>query len=99
MQTYRHLKVASASGYDLSEQEMNSLGYHFLRDLKRIPDAIAVLRLNVDPFPASANAHDSLAEACLANREFECALTHFKAVLELDPGNSGAKNELKKLDQ
>lgn len=99
VQTYRHLKKTSADGYDFSEEELNSLGYYFLRDLKRISDAIAVLRLNVESFPASANAHDSLAEACLANREFECARTHFKSVLHLDAGNLRAKSELEKLDQ
>jgi CubicO group peptidase (beta-lactamase class C family) len=99
VQTYRRLKETSASEYDFSEEELNSLGYYFLRDLKRITDAIAVLRLNVESFPASPNAHDSVAEACLANRQFECARTHFKTVLQLDAGNSRAKSELEKLDR
>jgi len=46
-------------------------------------DAIAILRVNAEAFPASPNAQDSLREACETSGDHECATAAAKKTLEL----------------
>lgn len=80
----------------LNEDEMNSLGLRLLRT-KKLREAIRVLDLNVAAFPKSANAWDSLAEACMIGGK-ELAIAYYKKSLELNPKNPGAVENLKKLE-
>lgn len=80
--------------YDVAESELNSLGYHFLHELKRPQDAVSLFRLNTESFPESANAQDSLAEGCLAVGDIECARVCFRRILDLDPNNDRARRKL-----
>lgn len=48
--------------HDFSESERNELGYALLR-MKKIDEAVKILALNVEVYPRSANAYDSLGEA------------------------------------
>ena len=52
---YRELKAKSASEFDLTETQLNSLGYELLQQ-KRTAEAIEVFKLNVEAFPESGNA-------------------------------------------
>ena len=51
----------------------------------RIEAAIEVFRLNVESYPESANAHDSLAEAYLKNGAMELAKQFHEKAVALDP--------------
>ena len=46
----------------MAEQRLNQAGYRLIR-VKEFPKAIAILQLNTELYPASANTYDSLAEA------------------------------------
>ena len=61
---------------------MNALGYEHIqaRDTK---GAVEIMKLNVDAYPESPNAHDSLADAYLANGQKELAMENAKKALEL----------------
>jgi hypothetical protein len=77
--------VASAmarfgSAAAVAEPRMNDLGYRLLAE-DRVADAIAVLQLNVEAYPDSANARDSLGEACeRAGRLVEAAALYEAAL-------------------
>ena len=87
---------ADTLNFALSEQEMNRLGYFFLS--RGAPArAVEAFVLNVRAFPGSANVYDSLAEAQLASGDTTLAIANYRKSLELDPGNSNARNVLSRL--
>ncbi len=88
---------ARPSEYSLSESEMNNLGYYFLNTRKQTDAAVAVFQLNVESFPASANAYDSLGEAYLAGGDKARAIANYQKSVELNPQNTNAVEVLKKL--
>lgn len=94
---YADLRERHAEDYDFSELEFNTLGYELLsRD--RVNDAIEIFKLNVAAFPESANTYDSLGEAYWISGDREQALTNYRKVLELDPGNTHAAEMIKKIE-
>jgi tetratricopeptide (TPR) repeat protein len=82
--------------YNVSEQEINSLGYRLLRDDK-IDEAVAIFKLNVAEHPKSWNVYDSLGEAYMKHGEKELAIENYQKSLELNPNNENGKNMLEKL--
>ncbi len=92
---YRTLKV-QPQDYEFGEDELNSLGYRLL-GRKMADAAIAILTLNTEAFPTSANAFDSLGEAYLASGDTERARASYRRSLELDPRNTNAAAVLDRL--
>ena len=91
---YRALKAGpTAAQFDFAEAELNRLGYQLLQ-MKRIPDAIEIFKLNVEMFPQASNVYDSLAEAYMAKGEKELSIANYKKSLELDPKNTNATARL-----
>jgi CubicO group peptidase (beta-lactamase class C family) len=80
----------------IPESAVNSLGYRLLHQ-KRPADAIRIFQLNVDLHPQSANTYDSLAEAYMDSGEKNLAIKFYEKSLALDPKNSNAADQLKKL--
>ena len=75
---------------------MNNAGYELLQAGK-VKEAIEVFKLNVNAFPKSANVYDSLGEAYMKDGNKELAIENYKISLELNPGNQGAIDMLKKM--
>jgi tetratricopeptide (TPR) repeat protein len=75
------------------EFALNDLGYALLGRSKTA-EAIAVFGLNVEAFPRSANAHDSLGEAYAAAGDTTRAIAGYERSLELDPTNANATKRL-----
>jgi CubicO group peptidase (beta-lactamase class C family) len=96
LQAYRARRDADPKTESVSESEMNSLGYAFLQ-MKKIPEALEIFKLNVEAFPSSFNVYDSLGEACMAAGDKARAIENYERSLELNPGNEGAREALKKL--
>jgi tetratricopeptide (TPR) repeat protein len=96
IQRYRALKATNDTTYDFSESELNEPGYELL-GMKRFDDAIEILKLNVEAYPASSNVYDGLGEAYMDNGDKELAMNNYKKSLQLDAGNSNAVQMLKKL--
>jgi cytochrome c-type biogenesis protein CcmH/NrfG len=65
---------------------------------KNFKDAIRVFQLNVEAYPQSGNAYDSLAEAYMDNGDKGLAIANYQKSLQLDPSNSNAVEMLKKLN-
>jgi CubicO group peptidase (beta-lactamase class C family) len=95
---YKQLKVKQPDDFNFgNESELNMIGYELLGS-NRFKEAIKIFELNVELFPVSANAYDSLAEAFYKNGEKKSALFFYKKSLELDANNPGAKEIVTKLE-
>ncbi|MBK9982458.1 MAG: serine hydrolase [Saprospiraceae bacterium] len=90
------LKQKNADEYEISENDINTLGYYYL-SLKKNEPALALFSINVMEYPNSANAYDSYAEALMKNGDNELAIKNYKKSLELNPGNSNAVEMLEKM--
>lgn len=66
--------TADGSEIDSNEQTLNGYGYS-LSGSGQMDDAIAVLGLNVELFPNSANAHDSFADILIQAEDYAQAKT------------------------
>jgi tetratricopeptide (TPR) repeat protein len=97
IRTYRRLKAQSESEYDLSEGELNSLGYQILYADHHAQDATMVFALNVEEHPTSSNAFDSLAEAYRVGGNTQAARANYEKALVLDPTNEHARTALSQI--
>ena len=85
-----------SAAYDFGERSLNRFGYQLL-EAGEGEAAIAVLRLNAEQYPESANVWDSLAEAYLRADRPEVAEVYYRKALELDPDNANAVAKLRQL--
>jgi tetratricopeptide (TPR) repeat protein len=91
-----HEARAKPDEYNVSEQDINGLGYEYLQS-KRFKEAIAVFTMNVEAFPESFNVYDSLGEAYAAAGEKDLAIKNYEKSLQLNPNSRGGIEALKKL--
>jgi serine-type D-Ala-D-Ala carboxypeptidase/endopeptidase len=91
---YRALKKSNVD-YDFSENVLNTLGYTYLG--KNQAAALALFKLNVELFPKSFNVYDSYGEALLKDNQKDLAIENYKKSVELNPGNTGGIEALRKL--
>ncbi len=92
-QVYAEMR-ARDSGFELTEEDLNSWGYGLLQrgDNKA---AIAVLKLATTLFPKSFNTYDSLGEAYQADGNKPLAIASYRKSLELNPANQNAVDRIK----
>ncbi|ANM29613.1 hypothetical protein ABI59_08525 [Acidobacteria bacterium Mor1] len=95
---YRDLRATyhGRGTFDFGEHVLNQVGYQMLAEEKPV-DAVQVFELNVEMYPQSANAHDSLGEGLAAAGNHAGAIEHYELSLQLDPGNDNAREMLKQL--
>ncbi len=93
---YRESRQKRPGAGVLSEEQVNALGY-WLLGKKRVKEAIEVLKMNVEDFPKSSNAYDSLGEAYMVNGNTEMSIKNYQKSLELNPANTNAVEMLRKL--
>ena len=98
IEAYRKIKQEKPGNVSVAEARLNDVGYSLLRE-KKLAEAIAVLKLNVELYPQSWNAYDSLGEAYAANGDKELAIVNYKKSLELNSGNKAAVSMLQKLQR
>jgi len=98
LERFTELKNSGSASQKVNEATLNDLGY-LLLSANQIQDAIAVFQRNVQEYPESANAYDSLGEAYLDAGQKELAIANYEKSLELNPKNQNAVNILKKLRQ
>ncbi len=73
----------------VSEDSINGLGYQLM--YKRLfPQALAVLAMNTEDFPTSANVWDSLAEAFSHSGDIANAVKNYRKALETDAAYANA---------
>ena len=59
--------------------------------------AVEIFKLNVELFPKSSNAHDSLADGYMTAGKKELAIHYYEKALVLDLQNKNAEKKLKEL--
>jgi CubicO group peptidase (beta-lactamase class C family) len=95
---YRRLKKERPDDYDFSgDGELNTLGYELMRRGDK-QAAVDIFKLNVESFPNSWNAYDSLAEAFLAVGDKKLAIANYRRSVELNPENRNGVEALKRLE-
>lgn len=85
-----------AAVFFVDEAELNALGYRLLQAGK-VAEAVAVLEMNAEAFPASWNVWDSLGEALAMAGERERAINCYVRSVELNPGNQNGQDALARL--
>lgn len=80
----------------VQEPILNQVGYALLR-LNRPADAVAAFKLNVEAYPHSSNAYDSLGEAFAAVGDRTRAIESYERSLALNPQNEDAARKLAEL--
>jgi len=83
--------------YYFLEREINGRGYFFLQQQKRVPEAVKVFRVNVELFPASWNAWDSLGEGLLAAGDVAGAREAYERSVQLNPESRSGKEALARI--
>ncbi|HEX4441798.1 MAG TPA: serine hydrolase [Thermoanaerobaculia bacterium] len=79
---YRTLRKEKPSDPAVAEASLNELGYNLLRDGNKA-ESFAVLRLNSELYPESANTWDSLAEATEESGDTARAIELYRKALRL----------------
>ncbi len=96
LEGYRKIKREQPNNASVSEDRLNNLGYGLMRQQK-LAEAIEIFKLNVEFYPNAWNVYDSLGEAYMNKGEKELSIANYKKSLELNPGNEGGAQMLKKL--
>lgn len=83
------------------EHEMNTAAYQMLSSTNESerPKALVAFMLNVQEYPNSFNAYDSLAECYMTLGKNELAITNYKKSLALNPLNKNAEEMIQKLQK
>ena len=93
---YQDMKASYPATYNFDEDELNTLGYQLLRNNK-FKEAIRIFQLNVDAYPQSANAYDSLGEGYMDDGDKPRAIANYQRSLQLNPKNRNGALMLQKL--
>ena len=79
-------------------KELNTLGYVFL-NRKDYDKALLIFKINTIIFEYEPNVYDSYGEALAKSGFKQKAIEQYKKVLKIDPLNSHAKEQIKKLKE
>jgi CubicO group peptidase (beta-lactamase class C family) len=93
---YRALWKKNPKDPNVAEGQLNTLGYILLSE-KKLAEAIALFKLNVELHPDSWAAHDSLGEANVKNGEKTLAIKNYEKSLALNPKNAAGAKKLEEL--
>jgi tetratricopeptide (TPR) repeat protein len=93
---YRKHRQESPLDSYLSEEALNNRGYEFLK-AREYQQAILLFKLNVEFYPSSSNAYDSLGEADMLSGDTVGAIENYQKSLKLNPTNANARQMLRKL--
>ena len=96
-QLYHDLKNGAPAKYNFDEDELNTLGYQLLHTGK-VTEAIRVFQLNIETYPRSSNAYDSLGEAYMDAGDKALAVANYQKSLQLNAKNRNASKMLEKLN-
>lgn len=97
IESYRKIKKEQPANVAVSAGRINTLGYVLMR-AKKLNEAIALFKLNVEFHPTLAGVYDSLGEGYMTNGDKELAIANYRKSLEMDPRNNNAKEKLKQLE-
>jgi hypothetical protein len=84
------------------EWDINTLGYQYLMELKKVEIALCILKSNTIHFPASPNVFDSYGEALKISGDMHASLLNYQKAVDVaiknnDPNLDYHKNALQKI--
>jgi hypothetical protein len=94
---FREIRTPLNREFRVDEREFNALGYKFLQQERKLPEAIAVFEMNTQVFPESWNAWDSLAEAHYFAGDRDKAELYYAKSVALNPDSISGRNNLSRL--
>jgi dienelactone hydrolase len=95
-QMFRDARMRDPKASPAPQQVVNQIAYDRMQS-GNTKDAVTLAKLNVEAFPESANAYDSLGDAYLADGQNELALQSAQKAIEVLPNDQNANDDLKKL--
>ena len=98
LEAYIQIKANDSLDGALNENEFNKLGYFYMND-KKYDKAKGVFKINIALHPQSSNVYDSYADVMKRSGDTVQAIEYYKKSLEIDSGNRGAKQFVKKHDK
>ncbi|MEO6130464.1 MAG: serine hydrolase, partial [Saprospiraceae bacterium] len=93
---FKKIKNKNADKYDIAENDINSLGYYYLKE-NQADAALALFKINMMEFPSSFNVYDSYGEALMKQGKTKLAIINYQKSLELNPGNDNGIAMLAKM--
>jgi predicted alpha/beta superfamily hydrolase len=96
MEVFQSIRSDPQKRYYVSENEFNATGYRLMA-AGNIKAALKIFKMNVQLYPGSANAYDSLGEAYLKSGDTVNAKQNYRRSLELNPQNNNARETFKKV--
>ena len=84
--------------YNISEVEINNMGYHIMNAIKLNEEAIKVFKFNTEFYPKSWNTFDSYGECLLSIGDKENAIKAYRKSIELNPDNESGIEILSELE-
>jgi tetratricopeptide (TPR) repeat protein len=98
---YRELSQRYGYPVPVPESLLNDFGYA-LMGRKRVDEAVAIFRRNVELYPASANVYDSLGEAYENSGKLDLAAENFQKAIDIgttaaDPRLDAYNDHLKRV--
>jgi len=94
---YHTMRTERAKDFRMEEEELNVLGYQLLW-AGRAEDAAAVLKLNMEEYPNSANAYDSYGDALVAKGDTANALLNFRKAFAMDATMTATKEKIEGIE-
>jgi dienelactone hydrolase/TolA-binding protein len=83
--------------FKLDETAMNDWAYHLMQS-GHLPEATALIKLNIQNYPDSSNSYTTLGEIYARSGDKQLARENYNKALKKDPNNSEATEKLKELD-
>jgi hypothetical protein len=93
---YHTLRAMRPVTMNFDEDELNVLGYDLLH-AKQTHEAVRILQLNTEAYPASGNTWDSLGEAYMDDGDKPNAIANYRKSLAVNPASRNAVIMLNKL--
>ena len=94
---FYHQHKTDTSLYQISENELNSLGYELLNG-NHVDEAVLVFKLNLDTY-ASANTYDSYGDGLLMKGDSIQALEQFKTAFKMDSSFTYTAEKISNLEK
>lgn len=97
---YRQLRAEMLDSglYDFREPALNIVATT-LRDQKKLPEALEVLKFNAEMFPRSVGANVIVGDLAAQLNDAATARSAYRRALELEPGNPAATRGLAAIDK
>jgi len=98
LEGYKKIQREKPNNAAIAEGRLVSLASSLLEQ-KRVAEAIALLKVNVELHPQSARAYESLGEAYMSKGDKDLAIASYRKSLDLDPRSKNAAEVLRKLER